>query len=353
MVVISALLNVWSNVWPYLVAIALFLVLIVIHEFGHFIAAKLLGVRVNEFAVGFGPKLFSKHGKETKYSVNLVPLGGYCAMEGEDEESGDERAFCNKNPWRRFIIVAMGATFNLILGLIIVAVTLAPQKSFNSTVVAEFKENAVSEQSGLRADDKIIEVEGRKIFSTYDLSYAFTNVKGGKIDMVVKRDGEKVELKDVKFESSEENGISYLAVDFYVYGIRKTFGSYIKQTFATAASYCAVVWRSLIDLISGKYGISAVSGPVGVTAAIGSAAKQSLENLLPIMALITINLGIFNLLPIPALDGGRLLFILIEMIFKKPVPQKYEAVVHAVGFALLIGFMLLITAKDIWTLIAG
>ena len=342
MVVISALLNVWSNVWPYLVAIALFLVLIVIHEFGHFIAAKLLGVRVNEFAVGFGPKLFSKQGKETKYSVNLVPLGGYCAMEGEDEESGDERAFCNKKPWRRFIIVAMGATFNLILGLIIVAVTLAPQKAFNSTVVAEFKE-----------DDKIIEVEGRKIFSTYDLSYAFTNVKGGKIDMVVKRDGEKVELKDVKFDSSEENGISYLAVDFYVYGIRKTFGSYIKQTFATAASYCAVVWRSLIDLISGKYGISAVSGPVGVTAAIGSAAKQSLENLLPIMALITINLGIFNLLPIPALDGGRLLFILIEMIFKKPVPQKYEAVVHAVGFALLIGFMLLITAKDIWTLIAG
>ena len=310
MVIISALLNVWSNVWPYLVAIALFLILIVIHEFGHFIAAKLLGVRVNEFAVGFGPKLFSKQGKETKYSVNLVPLGGYCAMEGEDEDSGDERAFCNKKPWRRFIIVAMGATFNLILGLIIVAVTLAPQKAFNSTVVAEFKENAVSEQSGLKADD-------------------------------------------VKFDSSEENGISYLNVDFYVYGIRKTLGSYIKQTFATAASYCAVVWRSLIDLISGKYGISAVSGPVGVTAAIGSAAKQSLENLLPIMALITINLGIFNLLPIPALDGGRLLFILIEMIFRKPVPQKYEAIVHAVGFALLIGFMLLITAKDIWTLIAG
>lgn len=353
MVIISALLNVWSNVWPYLVVIALFLILIVIHEFGHFIAAKLLGVRVNEFAVGFGPKLFSKQGKETKYSVNLVPLGGYCAMEGEDEESGDERAFCNKKPWQRFIIVAMGATFNLILGLIIVAVTLAPQKAFNSTVVAEFKENAVSEQSGLRADDKIIEVEGRKIFSTYDLSYAFTNVKGGKIDMVVKRDGEKVELRDVKFDSSEENGISYLNVDFYVYGIRKTFGSYIKQTFATAASYCAVVWRSLIDLISGKYGISAVSGPVGITAAIGSAAKQNLENLLPIMALITINLGIFNLLPIPALDGGRLLFILIEMIFRKPVPQKYEAIVHAVGFALLIGFMLLITAKVIWTLIAG
>ena len=334
-------------------AILIFGVLIAVHELGHFLAAKACGVRVNEFSIGMGPAIFHTTKGETEYSLRLLPIGGYCAMEGEDEESGDERAFCNKKPWRRFIIVAMGATFNLILGLIIVAVTLAPQKAFNSTVVAEFKENAVSEQSGLKVDDKIIEVEGRKIFSTYDLSYAFTNVKGGKVDMTVKRDGEKVELKDVKFDSSEENGISYLNVDFYVYGIRKTLGSYIKQTFATAASYCAVVWRSLIDLISGKYGISAVSGPVGVTAAIGSAAKQSLENLLPIMALITINLGIFNLLPIPALDGGRLLFILIEMIFRKPVPQKYEAIVHAVGFALLIGFMLLITAKDIWTLIAG
>ena len=353
MVTISAFLNVWNNVWPYLVAIALFLVLIIIHEFGHFIAAKLLGVKVNEFAVGFGPKLFSKQGKETKYSVNLIPLGGYCAMEGEDEDSGDNRAFCNKKPWRRFIIIAMGAIFNLILGLVIVAITLAPQEAFNSPVVAEFKENAVSSESGLMVNDKITEVEGRKIFSTYDLSYAFTNVKDGKIDMTVIRDGKRVELKDVAFNSSEEDGISYLEVDFYVYGIKKTVGSYIKQTFATAASYCAVVWRSLIDIIGGKYGISAVSGPVGVTAAIGSAAKVSLANLLPIMAIITINLGLFNLLPIPALDGGRLLFVLIEMIFRKPVPQKYEAAVHAAGFAVLIAFMLFITAKDIWSLITG
>ena len=353
MVTISAFLNIWGNIWPYLVAIALFLVLIIIHEFGHFIAAKLLGVRVNEFAVGFGPKLFSKQGKETKYSVNLVPLGGYCAMEGEDEASGDSRAFCNKKPWKRFIIVMMGATFNLILGLIIVAITLAPQKAFNSTVVAEFKENAVSEQSGLRVNDKITEVDGRKIFSTYDLSYAFTNVKNGEIDMVVKRDGKKVELNGVKFDSATENGINYLTVDFYVYGIKKNVGSYLKQTVSTSISYCAVVWHSLIDLIGGKYGISAVSGPVGVTAAIGYAAKANLADMLPIMALITINLGIFNLLPIPALDGGRLLFILIEMIFRKPVPQKYEAIVHAVGFAILIGFMILITAKDIWSLIAG
>lgn len=353
MITISAIANIWGNVWPYLIAVLLFLVLIIIHEFGHFIAAKLLGVRVNEFAVGFGPKLFSKKFGETKYSVNLIPFGGYCAMEGEDESSGDSRAFCNKKPWRRLIIVAMGAIFNLLLGLIIIAVTLAPEKSFTSTVVAEFRENAVSQQTGLKVNDKILEVDGRKIYTTYDLSYAFTNVKDGKIDILVKRDGEKVKLNDVTFKTQEENGISYLTVDFYVYGIKKDVGSYISQTFNTAISNCAVIWRSLIDLIAGKFGISAVSGPIGVTVAIGSAAKANLASLLPIMALITINLGLFNLFPLPALDGGRILFILIEMIFRKPVPQKYEAMVHTAGFIILIGFMVLIAAKDIWTLIVG
>lgn len=352
MIAISAVANIWSNVWPYLVAVLLFLILIIIHEFGHFIAAKLMGVRVNEFAVGFGPKLFSKRIGETVYAVNLIPLGGYCAMEGEDETSTDSRAFCNKKPWRRFLIVIMGALFNLLLGLIIVACILAPDKRFTSTVIAEFRDNSTS-SSKLMIDDRIMEVEGRKIYTTYDLSYAFTNVKDGKVDMVVKRDGRNVELSDVEFTTQEENNISYLTVDFYVYGIEKNFKTYAVQTVKTAVSYSAVVWRSLIDLVSGKYGISAVSGPVGVTAVIGSAARESLRNILPIMALITINLGIFNLLPLPALDGGRLLFILIEMIFRKPVPQKYEAAVHTSGFIIFLIFMLLITAKDIWSLITG
>ncbi len=352
MIDISAVLNVLNNIWPYAVAILLFLVLIIIHEFGHFIAAKLLGVRVNEFAVGFGPKLFKWGRGETKYAVNLVPLGGYCAMEGEDENSTDSRAFCNKKPWRRFIIVIMGATFNLLLGLILIAITLAPEKRFTTTTVNSFHENAVSSHYGLKEGDKIIKVEGRKIFTTYDLSYAFTNIDDGTIDITVKRDGKTVLLKDVKFETDTADNINYLTVDFYVEGKDKTFTSFISQTFNTTLSYCAVVYRSLIDLISGKYGISAMSGPVGVTAAIGSVAKQNLAAILPIMALITVNLGLFNLLPLPALDGGRLMFILFEMIFKKPVPQKYESVVHAVGMALLLIFMLIITFKDIWVLIA-
>ena len=343
--------EIWGAFWPYLTAVLLFLILIVIHEFGHFIAAKLLGVKVNEFAVGFGPRLFGFQGKETKYSFNLVPLGGYCAMEGEDEESGDSRAFCNKSAWRRFLIVVMGAVFNLVFGLILVAIILAPQKVFVSTTIAEFSENAVTQQSGLQVDDKIIEIEGRKIFGIYDMNYAFTNVEDGALDMVVLRDGKKVELKDVKFETEKEQGITYLKWDFKVYGIKKTVWNYVKQTFSTTVSYCMIIWRSLLDMLGGKYGISAISGPVGVTVAIADAAKQSLLNLLPMMALITVNLGIFNLLPVPALDGGRLVFILFEMIFRKKVPEKYESVVHTVGFMALIAFMVLVAAKDIWGLI--
>lgn len=340
-----------SNVWPYAVAVLMFLLLIFIHEFGHFLAAKSVGVRVNEFAIGFGPKLLKWKKGETLYSINLVPFGGYCAMEGEDEKSEDNRAFCNKKAWQRAIVIAAGAIFNLLLGFIIIGVTLIPGDRFTTTTVSQFAENAVSEQHGLKTGDRIIEVDGRKIFTTYDLSYTFTGVQDGALDMVVVRDGKKVTLNDVKFATEEIEGIDYVSVDFYVEGKEKTVLSFITQTVKTTLSYVRVVWFSLIDLLTGKYGLSAVSGPVGVTAAIGSAVKQNILNLFPMLALITVNLGLFNLLPLPALDGGRLLFILIELVFRKPVPEKYEGYVHTAGFILLILLMILIAAKDIWTLV--
>ena len=329
----------------------MFLVLIVIHEFGHFIVAKLFNVKVNEFAVGFGPKLFKVQGKETLYRFNLIPFGGYCAMEGEDEESKDDRAFCNAKAYKRFCIVAAGAVFNLLLGFIIVAITLAPQKTFTSTTVAWFSESATSNQSGLKIDDQILEIEGRRIYTSYDMAYAFTAVEDRKLDMTVKRDGQKVKISDVTFNVLNEDGINYVELDFKVYGEKKTIKNFISQTFKTTFSYCRTVWFSLIDLISGKFGISAVSGPVGVTATIGQAAKMGIMNILPIMALITVNLGIFNLLPIPALDGGRLLFIIIEMLIGRKVSKKYEGVIHTVGLILLLLLMALVTFKDIWSLI--
>ena len=253
--------------------------------------------------------------------------------------------------FKRLFIVANGAIFNLILGVILIGITLIPAKEFTTTTIHSFHEEAVSCNHGLEAGDKIISVDGRKIFATYDLSYAFTGVKNGELDMVVERDGKKVKLNDVKFKTSEADGIEYVNVDFYVEPEEKNFLTFISHTFSTTIANVRVVWFSLIDLITGKYGLSAMSGPVGITAAIGSDAATNIFDILPIMALITINLGIFNLLPLPALDGGRILFILIELIIRKPVPQKYEGLVHTVGLILLLGLLLLITAKDIIALI--
>lgn len=338
-----------NNAWPYALALVAFLFLIVIHEFGHFIAAKLLGVRVNEFAVGFGPKILNKKGKETEYSLRLVPLGGYCAMEGEDEESADEKAFCKKKAWKRFLIVIMGATFNIIFGIILVGVTLLPQKAYTTTVVAEFTETATSNiDGGLKVGDKIIEVEGRKIFTTYDLSYNFSAVSDGNLNLRVLRNGEKVDLKNVPFKTETVEGYNVISVDFWVKGQKPTVTSFLSQTVKTSVSYSRIVIFSLADMLGGRYKVSDISGPVGVTDAISQAVKTSAMDLIGIMALITINLGIMNLLPIPALDGGRLVFILIEMIFGKPVPQKYEKWVHAIGLIVLLTFMALITLKDIW-----
>ena len=353
MIIISAILSFLNTVWPYLVAVLMFITLILIHEFGHFITAKLFKIKVNEFAIGFGPKLFKKQGKETLYSINLIPFGGYCAMEGEDEQSSEPRAFCNAKAWKRFIVVAAGAVFNLLLGLIIVCIIICSSSLVGTTTVAQFDENAVSVNSGLSVGDKITSIDGRRVYTTQDIAYAFTAVDDGKIDIEVKRDGEKILLKDVTFLTETEDDINYISLDFKFLGKKKTFINVLSSSVKTTFSYCRIVWFSLIDLISGKFGISAVSGPVGVTATIGQAAKMGLMNILPIMALITVNLGVFNLLPIPALDGGRLVFILLEMIIGKPIAKKYEGIIHTVGLMLLLLIMVLITFKDIWSLIAG
>ncbi|MBQ0083309.1 MAG: site-2 protease family protein [Clostridiales bacterium] len=336
-----------------MLAVAAFLALIIIHEFGHFIAAKAMGVRVNEFAVGFGPKLFSRKKGETEYKINLIPLGGYCAMEGENEASEDGRAFCNKKPWQRLIIVAAGAVFNLILGVVLVGVSLIPSDRFATKTIAKFADNSVSSKYGLKAGDEILSVNGRRVFTTYDMSYTFTGIDDGTVDLTVLRDGERVDLKDVKFATEEVDGINYLSVDFWVYGEEKTFTSFVSQSLKMTVSYARVVWFSLLDLITGKFGLNALSGPVGITAVVGNAAKQNINNLWPIMALITINLGIFNLLPFPALDGGRIFTIIIEMIFRKRVPEKVEATINTVGFAILFVFMIIVMASDIFKLVTG
>lgn len=339
-----------GSVWPYLVAVLLFLVMIFIHEFGHFIAAKLMGVKVNEFAIGFGPALFKKQGKETLYAVRAVPFGGFCAMEGEDDESDNDRAFCNKPAWRRFIIIIAGAFMNLVLGLLIVMIVMSPLvydgSRYRTTQIHSFPEGSVSADSGLEAGDKILSVNGRRVYTNMELNYCLTNVKDNYLDLEVVRNGKKTDTR-YTFPTETIDGINYVKADFYVVGEPITVGSYLKHSFKNTVAYGRVVWFSLVDLVTGKFGISEVSGPVGVTEAIGGAAKMGLANLLPMIALITINLGIFNLLPIPALDGGRAFFLLVEMIIRRPIPKKFEAAVHAVGLVILLGFIAVITIKDV------
>lgn len=336
-----------ASKWTILVAILFFGVIVMVHELGHFTFAKLFKVKVNEFSMGMGPKLISRQKGETKYSWRLLPIGGYVSMEGEDEESEDERAFNKKPCWQRIVIVVAGALVNILLGLILVGITLGISDSLAGTnYIHSFRveDKQVAEYNGLKSQDKVLKVDGRRVLYYTDVMYLLSRTDG-KADFVVERDGEKLTLSDVQISESQ----------IIILGVDKSFGTMFADTFKQSASICRMVWLSLFDMVTGKYSINDVSGPVGVVDFVSDAAQESVKTadytgLLTMMALITINIGIFNLLPIPALDGGRLLFLFIELIRRKPINQKYEAWVHGIGMVLLLLFMVAITFKDIYTL---
>lgn len=347
---------------PIIIAILFFGILIFFHELGHFLFAKLFGVQVNEFAMGMGPTLFKFKKGETKYAVRLLPIGGFVSMEGEDTESENERAFCRKPAWQRFIIVAAGGIINIIMGIIIVSIMLTQSDLVGLPVIHSFSEGAVSCNYGLEAGDRILKINDKHVFAESDVSFLMARDKDAVIDFTVKRNGEKVEVPGVKFNSSlqEINGKEqmFISFDFIILGKDPTFSVVAKNTFLESLSLSRIVWISLFDLVTGQYGLSDLSGPVGTVSYVADAAQQAQEEtdysyLLLLMAIIALNIGIFNLLPLPALDGGRLLFVLIEIIFRKPVPSKYESWVHAVGMVLLMALMAVITFSDILRLVRG
>ncbi len=359
-----------------LVAVLIFGVIIVVHELGHFLVAKLMGVKVNEFAIGMGPA-FLKWGKgETKYSLRAFPIGGYCAMEGEDAESPDPRAFGSKRVWRRVLIVIAGAVMNLILGFVVLVVIfsafMVPDSNgkvqFSSTTIAQLNEQSLAYASGLRAGDTIVRINGKRVVTDRDIAMLMQSDEDYTLDMQVKRvtDGAKqtVKLPAVQFDHAvdEKTGTRYLIYDFSVKGIERTPLSVITQAGKTEYSLATLVWRSLGEIITGKYGLNELSGPVGTVDAIGEAVenvttaadiREGLNTLFMMVALITINVGIFNLLPLPALDGGRLMFLIYEGIFRHPVKPKYESMVHAIGLILLLLLMVVVTFSDITRLIGG
>lgn len=339
-----------------IIAILIFGIIIIIHELGHFIAAKANGVKVNEFAIGMGPAIFKKQKGETLYALRLFPIGGFCAMEGEDDGSSDSRAFCNKPVWRRIIIVCAGVFMNLVLGVVILMVNTATSDAITTTTVSKFEENAVSHETGLEVGDQIYRINGMRIYTSMDMSYQFTNDEDGVYDMVVIRDGEKVELDGVQL-SMKDDVIHY---DFWVYPGEITAGSVISEAFKQTATDARLIYISLADMIKGKYSLKDMSGPVGIVDSIGDVIESEkneetgkinwselADTIMTLAAFITINVGIFNILPLPALDGGRLIFLIIEGIRRKPVPPEKEGLVHTVGLLALFALMIVITVSDI------
>ncbi len=329
--------------------------LIFVHELGHYIAARSFNVSIKEFAIGMGPKLISRRSEKTGivYSLRLLPIGGFVSMVGEDEASDDEGALINKPVWQRMIITAAGAAMNLVLGIILMAVMVMASDKLGSTEIVKFEsEDASSYQSGLEVGDRVVKINDRSTHISYELLYEIMHQGSEPIDVTVIRDGERVLVEDVEFEKITEEGIVFGEIDFYVRAEEKSFANVIKHGFYQSTASIKLVWDSLIDFISGKYGVDQVSGPVGVTTAIGNAAKQSTVSLLYLCGIITINLGMFNLIPIPALDGGRLLFQLIELIRRKPVKPEIEGYIHFIGIVILMLFMVFVSFKDIIKLFA-
>ena len=332
-----------------LITILIFAVIIFIHECGHFAAAKLCKVRVNEFALGMGPTLFHFGKGETRYALRLFPIGGFVSMEGEDGGSGDPRAFCNQKVWKRILIVCAGAFMNLVLGFIVVLLMTIPSDRLPSMTVAQFYENASTEVTGLQAGDEILRVNGRSIWVDSDLVYTLSTDEDGVVDMVVRRDGEKVELSDVAFTTQDGT----LVIDFTVQGVPANLPNVLSYSFRKTASIGRLVWIAVGQLITGQSSINELSGPIGTAQAIGQAASAGLSTVMYLFAFITINVGIFNILPVPALDGGRLIFLLFELITRRRIKPEHEAYVHFAGFVLLILLIIFVSYHDIVNLIRG
>lgn len=439
-----------------IIGIVLFELIIFFHEGGHFITAKRSGIKVNEFALGMGPKIFSFTKGETTYSLRIFPIGGYCAMEGEDEDSDNPRAFNNAKIWKRMIVIIAGAVMNILLGIVLMFIIVIQQPVFSSTTVGGFQVNSFSANSGLQEGDQIVKLNNYDIWNSRDFSFAIGTMKSQEVsgdslsiykedctaeltrlyvsitsdetlsedtvnelysvlenscseinstaskdsaqqimsenytqlnkiagienftvpeieirdtriryrtDITVVRDGQEVLLEDVDFFTYQKEGEENpsVAIDFSVLPIEKNFGTVISETFGQTVSVIRMVWASLAGLVMGQFSFQDISGPVGITSAISQVASAGLEksflsavnNIILMMMIITVNLGIVNMLPFPALDGGRFVLLLIEGIFKKPIPRKVEAYINTAGLAILMLFMIIVSVKDVWQLFGG
>ena len=335
-----------------LLAILAFGFLVFVHELGHFLTAKLTGVRVNEFALGMGPAIFKYKRGETTYALRILPIGGFCAMEGEDSESEDPRSFGSKKIPARILIVIAGSLMNLLTGFVVLSILLAPVERWASPTL-NFVEPSLTEtagENGLRAGDTILRIDDYRVRLFNDISIGIGQGNNAPYYRVeVKRDGKRITLPLVRLAQQsyvkEGKTVEGYGLGFDV--IESSFGAKIQYIAETGYSLVRLVKLGLVELLSGGATMDDVSGPLGIGKLMVDSAKTSMSSLWLLLAFISINLGIMNLLPIPALDGGRLLFLLVELVRRKPINPKYEGYVHGAGLVLLMGFMLFVTYHDI------
>lgn len=338
------------NIFGIVLALFLFGIMILSHEMGHFISAKWAGVLVHEFSIGMGPKIFSFSKNSTDYSLRLFPIGGYVAMAGEEDEDNSIGNLYSVPAWKRIVIMASGGIMNLIFGLIIIIILSSQMSTFGTNIIADFADNAVSNEL-LMKEDKIVAVNGEKSFGYYDVIYSLVRDTDGKVDIDVLRNGKTVTISSVPFVMTDYDGTNALSIDFIVYGVEKTLLSTINNSLKWTGAMIRLVWRSLGDIISGEFALSSLSGPVALTNEISKAAFVDIKALLMILGLISVNLGIMNLLPLPALDGGRIVFAFIELITGKAISRKVESSIHSIGMIFLIILSIIVAGNDIMKLL--
>lgn len=340
-----------------ILAILAFGMLVIVHEFGHFITAKRGGVQVNEFWIGMGPTLLKKEHNGTLYCLKLLPFGGACVMEGEDEDSESEHAFGKASLPRRMLIVAAGALMNFLVGFLIVLAVIQPNGPNGGYIVSTIDSvNPVSTAAaagGLQAGDEILEVDGYNILMRSDFEIALARGADTTYEVVVRRDGEKITLPAVVLEATIEGEDGRKMIGLTFAEQPDSIGMHINMAVRTSVNYARMVWASLGMLVTGQVGVDQLSGPVGVAEVMATTASYSIAAFLQLVAFISINLGVMNLLPLPALDGGRLVFLILEGIRRKPVPAKYEGYIHAAGLMLLLALMVYVTGQDILRIVAG